>query len=111
MTNTIVNFPYNFKGVARLDSDGVVHNHLYHECPVGKVDKNVIYNKNNFPIGRVDESGIVHNHLTKNSPIGRVDKDGYIHNSPTGNSLVGRIDGGDALLAGSAYLLLIHNNR
>lgn len=76
MASNIVNFPYNSMGVARLDSNGVIHNHLYHECP----------------IGRIDDNKIVHNH-------------------PTDNSLVGRIDGDNAMLAGSAYLLLIHNNR
>lgn len=111
MANTIVNFPYNSRGVARLDSNGVVHNHLYHECPVGRVDNKTIYNKNNFPIGRVDDNGVVHSHPTGNSPIGRVDDSGYIHNNPTRDSLVGRIDGDNALLAGSSYLLLIHGNR
>ncbi|WP_122638345.1 hypothetical protein [Romboutsia sp. Marseille-P6047] len=111
MVSTIVNFPYNYSGVARLDSCGIVHNHLYHECPVGKVCSNIIYNKNNFPIGRVDENGIVHNHITKNSPIGKVDEDGYVYSGVSKQSLVGRIDGDNASLAGGAYLLLLHNNK
>ena len=111
MINNIVNFPHNQMGVARLDSNGVVHNHIYHECPVGKVDENKIIYDNNSPIGRVDEYGIIHNHPTNNSPIGRVDNNGYIHNHPTENSLVARVDGDSQFAAGGAYLLLLSDIR
>lgn len=114
MASNIVNFPYNFQGVARLDSNGVVHNHLYHECPIGRIDADkIIHNHHldNSPVGRVDESGVVHSHHVNNSPVGRVDNNGYIHNHHTDNSPVGRVDGDNANLAGSAYLLLLHGKR
>lgn len=105
----IVNFPYNVGAIARLDSDNVVHNHIYHHCPVGKVDdNNFIYDNNNNVVGRIDENGIVHNHYINNSPIGKVSEDGFIIKE---NTLVGRIDDSNSLLAGAAYLLLIQGNR
>lgn len=105
----IVNFPYNVTAVARLDSDNVVHNHIYHHCPVGRVDENnFIYDNNNNVVGRIDENGIVHNHSINNSPIGKVSKDGFIIKE---NTLVGRIDDSNSLLAGAAYLLLVQGNR
>ncbi|MGX4599422.1 hypothetical protein [Faecalimicrobium sp. JNUCC 81] len=104
----IVNFPFNTRAVARIDDDNVVHNHIYHNCPIGKVDKNIVYNNNNFPIGRVDEDGFIHDHTQRNSPIGKVDNDGFVYKN---NSLVGRIDSNINLCAGAAYLLLVYNNR
>ncbi len=35
--NKIVNFPYNFEAIARLDSDNIVHNHIYNQCPIGEL--------------------------------------------------------------------------
>ena len=82
--NKIVNFPYNFGAIARLDSDNIVHNHIYNQCPIGRVDdNNFIYDNNN-------------------------NVDGFIIK---GNTVVGRIDGDNPLLAGAAYLLLIYGNR
>lgn len=106
----IVNFPYNITAIARLDSDNIVHNHIYHTCPIGRVDNdnNVVYDNNNNAVGRVDENGIVHNHYINNSPIGKISEDGFIIKE---NTLVGRIDGNNSLLAGAAYLLLIDGNR
>lgn len=104
----IINFPFNSRAVARIDDDNVVHNHIYHNCPVGRVDNNIVYNNDNYPIGRVDEDGTIHEHTQINRPIGNVDKDGFVYKN---NSLVGRIDCDNSLLAGAAYLLLIYNNR
>lgn len=105
----IFNSPYNIGAVARLDSDNIVHNHIYHHCPIGRVDdNNFIYDNNNNAVGRVDENGIVHNHYINNSPIGEVSKNGFIIKEST---LVGRVDGDNSLLAGAAYLLLIQGNR
>ena len=105
----IVNFPYNVTAVARLDSDNIVHNHIYHTCPIGRVDdNNIIYDINNNAVGRVDENGIVHNHYINNSPVGKVSEDGFITKE---NVLVGKIDDGNSLLAGAAYLLLVQGNR
>ena len=36
----IINSPYNINAVARVDSDNIVHNHIYHYCPIGRVDDN-----------------------------------------------------------------------
>ena len=88
----IINSPYNINAVARVDSDNIVHNHIYHHCP----------------IGRVDDNGIVHNHAINNSPIGKVLENGFVIKE---NALVGRVDGDNLLLAGAAYLLLIQGNR
>lgn len=85
----IVNFPYNARAVARLDSDNIVHNHIYHNCPIGKVDNNIIYDNDNNAVGRVDENGIVHNHYMDYSPIGKVLENGFISRN---NILVGRIE-------------------
>lgn len=105
----MIKFPYNNRAIARLDSDNVVHNHLYHNCPIGKVDKNnIVYNLNNNPIGRVEKNGVIHSHHIDNSPIGKVLESGFILKE---NSLIGRIETSDSLLAGGAYLLLIHENR
>ena len=53
--NKIVNFPYNFGAIARLDSDNIVHNHIYNQCPIGRVDdNNFIYDNNNNVVGRID---------------------------------------------------------
>ena len=99
----IFNFPYNVGAVARLDSNNVVHNHLYHNSPIGKVDNNIIYDNNNIAVGRVDDNGTVHNHYTNNSPIGKVLENGFISRN---GILVGRVEGENLLLAGAAYLLL-----
>ena len=99
MVNNMVNFPYNSLGVARVDSNGVVHNHIYHQCPVGRVDtNNIIHNDpiNNSPVGRVDSDGVVYNHPTNYSPVGRVDKDGFVYNKQ--NIKVARVEGGDHIL-------------
>ena len=104
----IVNFPYNVRAVARIDSDNVVHNYIYHNCPIGRVDNNIIYNNDNIAVGRVDNNGIIHNHYINNSPIGEVSKDGFIVQD---NVLVGRIDGNNASISGAAYLLLVQGNR
>ena len=104
----IVNFPYNARAVARLDSDNIVHNHIYHNCPIGKVDNNIIYDNDNNAVGRVDENGIVHNHYMDYSPIGKVLENGFISRN---NILVGRIEGENALLSGAAYLLLVGGTR
>lgn len=112
MASTIVNFPYNSLGVARLDSDGVVHNHLCHQCPVGRIDtNNIIHNDpiNNSPVGRIDDDGIIHSHPTSYFPVGRVDKNGYVYDNK--NVKVGRVEGEEYLKAGSAFLLLINNLR
>ena len=93
MVNNMVNFPYNSLGVARVDSNGVVHNHIYHQCPVG----------------RVDSDGVVYNHPTNYSPVGRVDKDGFVYNKQ--NIKVARVEGDDLLKSAGAYLLLIDNLR
>lgn len=105
----IVNFPYNVTAIARLDSDNIVHNHMYHTCPIGRVDdNNIIYDINNNAVGRVDDNGIVHNHYINNNPVGKILENGFITKE---NILVGRVDGGNSLLAGAAYLLLIHDNK
>lgn len=93
MASTIVNFPYNSLGVARLDSDGVIHNH-----PI-----------NNSPIGRIDDNNIIHSHPTNYFPVGRVDDNGYVYDNK--NVKVGRVEGEECLKAGSAFLLLINNFR
>ena len=98
----IINSPYNINAVARVDSDNIVHNHIYHHCPIGRVDNN------NNVVGRVDDDGIVHNHSINNSPIGKVLENGFVIKE---NALVGRVDGDNLLLAGAAYLLLIQGNR
>jgi len=105
----MVKFPYNNRAVARLDSDNVVHNHLYHHCPIGKVDENnIVYNLYNAPVGRVDENGVIHSHHLNNNPVGKIDENGFIQKK---NCLIARVEGDRALLGGSAYLLLIHGNR
>ena len=112
MVNNMVNFPYNSLGVARVDSNGVVHHHIYHQCPVGRVDtNNIIHNDpiNNSPVGRVDSDGVVYNHPTNYSPVGRVDKDGFVYNKQ--NIKVARVEGDDLLKSAGAYLLLIDNLR
>ena len=44
----IINSPYNINAVARVDSDNIVHNHIYHHCPIGRVDdNNFVYDNNN----------------------------------------------------------------
>lgn len=105
----MVKFPYNNRAVARLDSNNVVHNHLYHNCPIGKVDENnIIYNLNNEPVGRVDKNGVIYSHHINNTSIGKVSEKGFIEKE---GCLIGRIDTNNSLVAGGAYLLLIHNNR
>lgn len=105
----MIKFPYNVRSVARLDSDNVVHNHIYHSCPVGKVDENnIVYNKRNYPIGRIDQDGIIHNDPLHNRPVGKVDENGFVYK---GKSIIARMDGDNAFGAGSAYLLLIHGTR
>ncbi|MGL4912568.1 MAG: hypothetical protein ACRC3Y_09055 [Romboutsia sp.] len=105
----MVKFPYNSRAIARLDSDNVVHNHLYHNCPIGKVSKNnIVYDLYDNPVGRVENNGIIHSHHINNAPVGMVNNDGFILKN---DSLVGRINSNDSLLAGSTYLLLIHENR
>lgn len=105
----MIKFPYNFRSIARLDSNNIVHNHIYHECPVGKVDKNnIIYNKNNYPIGRVDENGIIHNHPLYSSPVGKVDEYGFVYKN---GDKIAKMDGINVLASGGAYLLLIHDVR
>ena len=105
----MVKFPYNVRSVARLDSDNVVHNHIYHNCPVGKVDENnIVYNNRNYPIGRIDKDGIIHNDPLHNRPIGKVDENGIVYK---GNDKIARIDGDNTYAGGSAYLLLIHGTR
>ncbi len=105
----MVKFPYNSRSVARLDSDNVVHNHIYHNCPVGKVDENnIVYNIYNYPIGRVDDNGVIHNDPLHNSPVGEVDENGYVYK---GKNKIARMDGENVFAAGSAYLLLIHGTR
>lgn len=90
----MVKFPYNNLGVARLDSDNIIHNHLYHQCPVGRVDNN----------------GVVHKDLINESPVGRVDSDGFVYLANKEDAIA-KVKGSDYLSAGSAYLLLIHGNR
>lgn len=105
----MVKFPYNNRGVARLDSDNVVHNHLYHNCPIGEVDENnIVYNLDKKPVGRVDESGFIHSHHLNSCPIGKVDENGFILKD---GELVAKINNDNASLAGGAYLLLVHENR
>lgn len=105
----IFNFPYNFGAVARLDSNNIVHNHIYHECPVGKVGKNnIIYNKNNYPVGRVDKNGVIHNHPLFVSPVGKVEENGFVYKNGLN---IAKMDGDNILAAGGAYLLLIHELR
>ncbi len=107
--NNIVNFPYNQRAVARIDKNNVVHNHLYHNCPIGSVDCNsIVYNLKNETVGRVDENGIIYNTTLNDTAIGKVNADGFIVKD---DLLVGRIEGNNALLCGAAYLLLIDGNR
>ena len=105
----MVKFPYNNRAIARLDSNNVVHNHLYHHCPIGKVDENnIVYNLDDAPVGRVDKNGVIYSHHLNDSPVGKVDENGLVWEN---SSSIARIDGSNVLLAGSAYLLLIHGNR
>ncbi|WP_296646909.1 hypothetical protein, partial [Romboutsia sp. 13368] len=99
----IFNFPYNVRAVARLDSNNIVHNHLYHNSPIGRVDNNIIYDNDNNAVGRVDDNGTVHNHYINNSPIGKVLENGFVSRD---GILVGRVEGDNILLSGAAYLLL-----
>lgn len=103
----MVKFPYNNRAVSRLDSNNIVHNHSYHECPIGKVNDNIVYGINDNPVGRVDSDGTVHSHHIDNSPIGNVLENGFISKN---NALVGRVEDNN-LSAGAAYLLLIHDSR
>ena len=107
----IIKFPYNNKPIARLDSNNIVHNHLYHNCPVGKVSNNMVYDSFNNIVGSVDNSGFVYSIKSNVSPIGNIDNDGYIYKD---NKLVGKINFNNSMcprLAGASYLLLIHENR
>ncbi|MCR8746368.1 hypothetical protein [Romboutsia lituseburensis] len=105
----MIKFPYNDRAVARLDSNNVVHNHLYHNCPIGKVDENnIIYNINNEPIGRVDKNGTVYSHKFNDTSIGKVLENGFIEKD---GSLIGKVNANDPLASGGAYLLLVHDNR
>ena len=105
----MIKFPYNVRSVARLDSNNTVHNHIYHECPVGKVDENnIIYNKNNYPVGRVDKNGVIHNHPLFVSPVGKVEENGFVYKNGLN---IAKMDGDNILAAGGAYLLLIHELR
>ena len=106
--NKIFNSIYNARAIARLDSDNIVHNHIYHNCPIGKINNNLIYDNDNILVGRVDENGVVHNHHIDYSPIGEVLENGFILKN---NSFIGRIEGENYLLAGAAYLLLIKGNH
>ncbi|MEG1310566.1 MAG: hypothetical protein RR942_09560 [Romboutsia sp.] len=104
----IIKFPFNSLAIARLDNDNVIHNHRYHYCPIGKVSGDIIFDKDDNPIGSVDKNGVVYSHHKNNTPIGKTNSDGFIYEN---DILVGRIDNSNPLLAGAAYLLLIHNNR
>ncbi len=104
----IVNFPFNIRAVARIDEHNIVHNHLYHNCPIGKIDlNNMVYDINGNIVGRVEKSGIVMSE-EKNSSIGEVSPDGFISQN---GCFVGRIDGDNPIMGGAAYLLLIQGNR
>lgn len=103
----MVKFPYNARAIARLDKNNVVHNHLYHNCPIGSVSENMVFDSNKKPVGRVDSDGTIHCHHENNSPIGKIDSNGYVSKN---NNLVGRIEG-NSFIAGAAYLLLINDNR
>ena len=98
----MIKFPYNVRSVARLDSNNTVHNHIYHECPIGKVDKN------NYPVGRVDKNGVIHNHPLFVSPVGKVEENGFVYKNGLN---IAKMDGDNILAAGGAYLLLIHELR
>lgn len=105
----MISFPYNNRPIARLDFNNIVHNHLYHNCPVGRVCANLIYDNYDNVLGKVDEKGFIYSSNSKS--IGRVDINGFVHKNDT---LVGKIKCRESLspnLAGAAYLLLIHDKR
>lgn len=105
----MISFPYNNRPVARLDFDNIVHNHIYHNCPVGRVCANLVYDNKDNVIGKVDESGYIYSY--KSESIGRVDINGFVHKD---DMLIGKIKCFQPIspnLAGAAYLLLIHNKR
>ncbi|MEW8963238.1 hypothetical protein [Paraclostridium dentum] len=107
----IINFPYNSNPVARLDANNIVHNHLYHNCPVGKVDNSIVYDNFNNIVGSIDDDGFVYSNNSNLAPIGNVDNNGFIYKE---NKLVGKINFKNSMcpkLAGASYLLLIHGNR
>ena len=106
----MIKHPYNNRPIARLDFNNIVHNHLYHNCPVGQVSANLIYDNYNNVVGKVDENGIIYSNLEPN-PVGKVLDNGFVYK---GTDLVGKIKCSKSLspyLAGASYLLLIHENR
>ncbi|WGX75440.1 hypothetical protein QJS64_15815 [Paraclostridium bifermentans] len=50
----IIKFPYNSQPIARLDANNIVHNHLYHNCPIGNVDNNGFVYKENKLVGKIN---------------------------------------------------------
>lgn len=106
----MIKHPYSNRSIARLDLDNIIHNHLYHNCPMGKVSANLIYDNYNNVVGKVDENGLIYSNLDSN-PIGKVLDNGFVYKN---NDLVGKIKYPKTLspyLAGASYLLLIHENR
>ncbi|WP_419741740.1 hypothetical protein [Paraclostridium dentum] len=107
----MIKFPYNSMPIARLDSNNVVHNHLYHNCPIGKAYNNIIYDNFNNIVGSIDGDGFVYSNSSNLDPIGNVDNNGFVYK---GNKLVCKINFNNSMcpkLAGASYLLLIHENR
>lgn len=49
----MIKHPYNNKSIARLDLNKIVHNHLYHNCPIGKVSANLVYDNYNNVVGKI----------------------------------------------------------
>lgn len=106
----MIKYPYNNKSIARLDLNNIVHNHLYHNCPIGKVSANLVYDNYNNVVGKVDENGLIYSNLDSN-PIGKVLDNGFVYKN---DNLVGKIKCtkySSPYLAGASYLLLIHENR
>lgn len=106
----MIKHPYNNKSIARLDLNNIVHNHLYHNCPIGKISANLVYDNYNNVVGKVDENGLIYSNLDSN-PIGKVLDNGFVYKN---NNLVGKIKctkSSSPYLAGASYLLLIHENR
>lgn len=106
----IINFPYNNRPVARLDSYNIVHNHLYHDCPVGRVYVNLIYDNLENIVGSVDNNGHVYS-VESDSPIGKIDSNGFVYKK---NKVIGKVNcdkNSCPNLAGGAYLILIYDKR
>ncbi len=106
--NSIVNFPYNALGVARVDEHGIIHNHLYHDCKCGRIDdNNVLHNdvEKYSPVGRFNDKGEV---FRGDTLCGYVEENGFVYNDK--KIKVGRVNK-DYLRSGAALLLIINELR